>query len=94
MKCEETESVNDEIQSQEFFDKEIQENVQRGKKLIGRVKNFIPIIIKTEILLFFILIIGYCFGSDFLLGLFFIAYPLHSLFVFFVLLSSLAIYCK
>ena len=94
MNCEETESVNDEIQSQEFFDKEIQENVQRGEKLIGRVKKFIPIIIKTEILLFFILIIGYCFGSDFLLGLFFIAYPLHSLFVFFVLLSSLAIYCK
>ena len=93
MNCEETESVNDEIQSQEFFDKEIQENVLRGEKLVGRVKKFIPVIIKTEILLFFLFIIGYCFGSNFLLGLFFVAYPIHSLFVFFVLISSLAIYC-
>ena len=93
MNCEETESVNDEIQSQEFFDKGIQENVLRGEKRIGRVKKFIPVIIKTEILLFFLFIIGYCFGSNFLLGLFFVAYPIHSLFVFFVLISSLAIYC-
>lgn len=93
MNCEETESVNDEIQSQEFFDKGIQENVLRGEKQIGRVKKFIPVIIKTEILLFFLFIIGYCFGSNFLLGLFFVAYPIHSLFIFFVLISSLAIYC-
>ena len=39
MNCEETESVNDEIQSQEFFDKGIQENVLRGEKRIGRVKK-------------------------------------------------------
>ena len=52
MNCEETESVNDEIQSQEFFDKGIQENVLRGEKLIGKAKKTIQTIVLADLFIF------------------------------------------
>ena len=94
MICEETKPVNPDTQSQNFLDKDFQENVLRGKKLIDRSKKTISIILKADILLFFVFITGICLNSNFLLGLCFLAYPILSLLIFFMLFSAVSIYCK
>ena len=94
MNCEETESVNDEIQSQEFFDKEIQENVLRGEKLIGKAKKTIQTIVLADLFIFVTGILTLGSDSNFLTYPFLIAYPLLSLLIFFMLFSTISIYCK
>ena len=91
---EEIEPINDDIQSQEVLHDEIQENVLRGEKLIARSKKAISIMLKTDIFIFFIFIIGLNLNSNFLLGLCFFAYPILSLLIFFMLFSTIIIYCK
>ena len=92
MICKETESVND--KPQEVPDDKIQENILRGEKLIDRSKKAISIMLKTDIFIFFIFIIGFNLNSNFLVGLCFFAFPILSLLIFFMLFSTIVIYCK
>lgn len=92
--CKETAPVNSDSQPQDFLDKDFQENVLRGEKLVDRSKKTISIILKADILLFFIFIIGFNLNSNFLVGLCFLAYPILSLLIFFMLFSAVSIYCK
>ena len=92
--CKETAPVNSDTQSQDFLNKDFQENVLRGEKLVDRSRKTISIILKADILLFFVFITGICLNSDFLLGLCFLAYPILSLLIFFMLFSAVSIYCK
>lgn len=92
--CKETAPVNSDSQPQDFLDKDFQENVLRGEKLIDRSKKAISIMLKTDIFIFFIFIIGFNLNSNFLVGLCFFAYPILSLLIFFMLFSAVSIYCK
>jgi len=94
MNCEETESVNDEIQSQKFLDKDIQENVERGEKLIGKAKKTIQTIVLADLFIFVTGILTLGSESIFLTYPFLVAYPLLSLLIFFMLFSTISIYCK
>lgn len=92
--CKETAPVNSDSQPQDFLGKDFQENVLRGEKLIDRSKKAISIMLKTDIFIFFIFIIGFNLNSNFLVGLCFFAYPILSLLIFFMLFSTIVIYCK
>lgn len=94
MICEETKSANDEIQPQEFFDKEIQENILRGENLIGRSKKTILTIVLADMFIFVMGIATLGSDSNFLTYPFLVAYPLLSLLIFFMLFTTISIYCK
>jgi hypothetical protein len=88
----ETESVND--KQQEVPDDKIQENILRGEKLIAKSKKSIQTIILADLFIFVMGITTLSLGSHFLDNLFLIIYPILSLFIFFMLFSTVSIYYK
>ena len=88
----ETESVND--KPQDVPDDKIQENVLRGEKLVDKAKKTIQTIILADLFIFVMGILTLGLDSNFFTYPFLVAYPLLSLFIFFMLFSTASIYYK
>ena len=80
--------------AQDFLDKDFQENVLRGEKLVDKSKKTIQTIILADLFIFMMGITTLSLGSHFLDNLFLIIYPILSLFIFFMLISTASIYSK